>query len=109
MGSYPAPVSNSINNCAGTFEGLDSTTPDCADVDNPVYLQSIPTDPKTPATNYYYCTATASPCLAPSNGYVLYACLENSTEAISSEVLGTSPMTISCPTGTTKWYKAINP
>lgn len=76
-GRYPAPVSNAVPNSL--------TSASCPGYTGPgvVYMQSVPTDPKT-RTAYSYTTS--------SGGYVLSACLENINDPDGS---GT------CPSGRT--------
>jgi general secretion pathway protein G len=94
QGNYPNPNNNSVACNNGTLSDT------CGAGANVVYMQNVPEDPKT-GNHYYYCRGG---CNAPSNGYYLYACLENS-EDDDPNTVPNGPF--NCSSG--RYYRAVNP
>lgn len=85
-----------------------------------IYIQNVPKDPKT-VINYYYCTQLSCGAIAdcpattpqnPCTSYALFSCLENSNDSdglASGSVPAAVVTGLACPSGTTKYFKVINP
>jgi general secretion pathway protein G len=108
QGTYPASTNNSVVTCAQSF-----TLNGLCDSTDTVYLQTVPMDPKT-QTNYFYCssTDTGGCSYAPSGGYALYACLENSNDSDRLMTGAVNPPipnsgTVPCTSGA--YYGVVNP
>ncbi len=87
----------------------DSTDTTCQTPESDtVFLQTVPTDPKT-GLEYYYCRTTANPaCGAPSTaGYALFACLENGND--TDGITAPTPVSTAVTCSSTKFYKVTNP
>ncbi len=69
------------------------------------YMQTVPTDPST-GSSYYYCT-TAGLCASSTSLYSLYACIENVSD--TGDSLDGPPLSLGCPSGTSKYIKYSNP
>ncbi len=69
------------------------------------YMQTVPTDPST-GSSYYYCT-TAGLCASSTSLYSLYACIENASD--TGDSLDGPPLSLGCPSGTSKYIKYSNP
>ena len=118
QGIYPTSLnsSSSLVNCIGSSSFTSDTSGNC-NISATVYLQTVPTDPKT-NTNYYYCASGESGCAALSGGYVIYSCLENASDTSSKLSGSTTPIApiagssvanfLGCPTGSA-YYGVINP
>lgn len=113
QGTYPVVSGvTSASNCpSSTPTSLVQLESDgsCPAEATKIYIQSLPTDPKTRA-NYYYLPSSTG------NSYELYSCLENSadTDKLTSSTTPAAPTdptivsALSCPSGTSTYYGVVN-